>query len=358
VFADPLLRLGTDSLAAVQLLVIGNNSKDAAVQIQPGETCVAHLLTALAMLVVVHLAGAGCMTMLLVNDAHHMTVERATTPRVPTRFRVLDAETAQPVAGARVVAMHNFDWMSDWFVEGTTDDAGVAVLRLYKPHVQGVQVHVYADGYIDRHDLALGQSPGTKPHTSDPLDILVYREPPAGVGWRFPEGFRGTVVVGSTGRQDFGETVLVGSEQSPEGTFRVPPAFPPGQRIWWSDIEPGLVNYVKRAPSLGGEGGDMYAIPEAVTIGGRLVPIPEPGTELDGVAVWHVGVYMPDGPWGGRYDVLVIGERADALAKVKAMFDAHGGNGPAAWIFNGWLRHISPGTRLSSPQPYGVTHTK
>src|SRR5688500_17495874 len=326
-------------------------------RIDPRHAAVGRALATLSILVSTHFIAAGCMTALLINDAHHMTLERATTPRLPTRFRVLDAETAQPVPRARLVAMHNFDWMSDWFIKGTTNAAGVATLQLAKAHARGMEVHVYADGYIDRHYLSLGVSPATGQLGDDPVDLLVYREPSAGVGWRFPEGFRGTVVFGSSGRQDLGQTVLVGSDQSPDEVFRVPPAFPAGKRIWWSDIEPGRVNRVKRCPTLGDEGRDMYPIPQAVTVGGQPVPVPEPGADVDGLAVWHVGAYMPDGPWGGRYDVLMIGDRAAALAKARDMFHAHGGNGPAAYIFNGWLRLVSPHTKLTGPS-YGVTSTK
>src|SRR5687768_2705614 len=99
----------------------------------PSRVSIGRGIAVLTFVLAVPFSAAGCMTALLVNDAHHMTVERATTPRLPTRFRVLDAETAQPVARARLVAMHNFDWMSDWFIKGTTDAAGVATLQLAKP---------------------------------------------------------------------------------------------------------------------------------------------------------------------------------------------------------------------------------
>ena len=54
------------------------------------------------------------------NNLHHMTIERATTPHVEKRLRVLDAETDAPVAGARVVVVHNLRLADDWIVAGTT----------------------------------------------------------------------------------------------------------------------------------------------------------------------------------------------------------------------------------------------
>ncbi len=294
------------------------------------------------------------MTALLINDAGHMTIERATTPRDSKRFRVLDAESGQPVEGVRLVAGYNFDWMSDWFVEGTTDDQGVATLRLARNYAHLLSVHAYAEGHIDRHHLGLGDSPGTGSLADDPVDIFLYREPPAGVGWRFPEGFHGTIVVGSTGRKDFGETVLIASNQPRPEAFRVPAAFPPGQRIWWSEITPNQLNMIQSPPRLGNEGRDSFPIPQAVTSGGNPVPIPDPGKDVKGVALWHVGVFMPEGPWGGSYSILVVGDHEAALAKAKELWEEFR-NGENGYMYNGWVRLVSPGTKIRDPQPCAVT---
>ena len=85
------------------------------------------------------------------NNVHHMTIERATTPRINKRFRVLDAESGEPLPGARIIGVHDFDWMDDWVVRGTTDAQGFATLRLAKNYFHLFRAHVKpADEYLGR----------------------------------------------------------------------------------------------------------------------------------------------------------------------------------------------------------------
>src|SRR4051812_15647088 len=88
------------------------------------------------------------MAVIQANNAYHMTVERATTPRVAKRFRVLDAETREPIHGARLDIVHKFEWVDDWEMGGRTDAAGVATVRLAKDYLHLLLLHAGADGYL------------------------------------------------------------------------------------------------------------------------------------------------------------------------------------------------------------------
>ena len=276
-----------------------------------------------------------------VNNAHHMTVERATTPRQTKRFRILDAETGKPVAAARVVAVHDFDWMDDWVLRGTTDAEGIAEFRLAKRYLHLLHAHVSAERYLTRDSLYFGdgaREPGTGWLSDDPVDIHVYRAPEATTGLRVPADFRGPLVY------RFGPTKY---------DFPFPPNFPAGQRVWWTDVKPGVETVVEQAPRLGFQRGNGNPF-HVVWADGPPIPMPEPGAEAEGVAAWRVGTRTPDGPWSREEHVIVIGDRGAALATAKDMWRQHG-NGRTGFILNGWLRIVSPQTKLSDAQPNRVT---
>src|SRR5688572_32963371 len=112
-----------------------------------------HIHLALIVLSALSSTGGCKMAALWLNDLHHTHIEQATTPRIDKRFRVLDAETNKPVAAARLVVVHNFDWMGDWVMRGTTDAEGITTIRLAKRYLHLVHAHVAADGYLMRDEL-------------------------------------------------------------------------------------------------------------------------------------------------------------------------------------------------------------
>jgi hypothetical protein len=161
------------------------------------------------------------------NNVHHSTIERARTPKEVKRFRVLDAETGAPVKGAHVVAVHRFDWLDDWVIDGTTDDDGVVKIELAKQYLHALYAWVEAQGYLTRDRLYFDdatRTPGTGRLADDPIDVRIYKGPAAVSGLRVPVGFRGVLVYG------MGE---------PQYDFQYPPNFPAGQRVWWTDAKPG-----------------------------------------------------------------------------------------------------------------------
>lgn len=285
------------------------------------------------------LACGGCTWIALgVNNAQHMTVKRATTPRVEKRFRVLDAETRAPVPGAQLVLVHNFDWMDDWVINGTTGADGVAKVRLAKEYLHLLGGSVSAPGYLTRYELGFG-APGTGALSDDPLDIYVYQEPGASMGLRVPAGFFGTFVYRLGQPKEYG--------------FPFPPTFPAGQRVWWTDVKPEQETEVEQPPFIGGSGWNGNPV-SVFSRGNQPIPTPEPGSEIEGVAAWHIGVRMPNGPWGGDRHVILVGDREAALAKAHEEWKQHG-NGEAGFIYNGWLKIFAPQTTLSRGGAYAVT---
>jgi hypothetical protein len=289
------------------------------------------------------LPSTGCTWLALgVNNAHHMSVERRTTPRIEKRFRVLDAETGAPVAGARLTIVHNFDWMDDWQMEGSTDAEGIATFRLAKEYLHLLGGYAGAKGYLTRDGLHFSdgaRTPGTGSLADDPVDIYLYKAPEATSGLRVPVGFRG---------------VLDYKSGPTKYDFPFPPNFPPGQRVWWTVVKPGVKTILEDPPPLGFELGVKRRFRIEDT-DGQPIPIPEPGAEVEGVAAWRIGVRTPDGPWGSVEPVVVIGDRAAALAEAKRMWEQHG-NGRTGYILNGWLRVVAPNTKLAGKQqPGGVT---
>ena len=285
-------------------------------------------------LLLVCMSCGGCTWLALgVNNAHHMTLERAITPRVEQRVRVLDAETGEPVAGAHVVVVHNFDWMDDWVVEGTSGADGVATLRLATEYLHLVSGHVTATGYHGRDDFDINVD------SNDAADVHIYREPSPSMGLRVPNGFVGSFVY------RLGKTKY---------DFAFPPTFPAGQRVWWTEVDPaGAETVVEQPPLLGGTGWDGVPVAR-VTRGEQEISTPPPGADVAGIAAWHIGVREPNGPWGGDWHVVVIGDRDAALAKAQQEWTEHR-NGEAGFIYNGWLRLVSPETKLSKGGAYAVT---
>jgi hypothetical protein len=282
---------------------------------------------------------------LYVNNVHHMTVERATTPRESKRFRVLDAETRKPVPGARVVAVHDFDWMDDWVLSATTDADGVATVRLATKFMHLLHVHVGGDAYLTRDWLIFeghARVPGVGRLDDDPVDIYLYRRPEATTGLRVPAGFRGAIVYHA------GPTKY---------DFPFPPTFPAGQRVWWTDAKPDGETIIEQAPRLGFAPGEDNPF-RVVDSDGKPIPTPLPGADLRSVAAWMIGTREPGGPWGRIEVVLVIGDRDAAIAKAREMWQQYG-NGDKGYIPNGWLRVVSPETKLSNPeQPHAVTRVR
>ncbi len=293
------------------------------------------------------MSSAGCgvaqMAAIHVNNVHHMTIERAMTPRFEKRFRVLDGLTLDPVAGARIVAVHDFDWMDDWVMNATTDAEGVATIRLAREYLHLLRVEVMAvDGYIPRSGSPYFRegSPvrAPVPLTTDLLDLYVYRRPATVMGLRVPAGFVGTVVY------------QLGSS---DGGFPAESTLQGGRRVWWTDVAPGAETVVTQPPRLENARWDGNPVQAVTRGGGEAIPVPEPGAELAGVAAWHVGVREPSRSARDARYVVVIGDRAAALAKAKDEWDAHG-NGEAGFIYNGWLRVIGPGAERSERGGYSV----
>ena len=282
---------------------------------------------------------------LYINNLHHMTVERMTTPREAKRFRVLDAETRKPVPGAFVVIVHNFDWMDDWEMQATTDAGGVATVRVATKYLHLLHAHVGGDEYLTRDWLIFEGSarvPGVGRLVDNPIDIYLYRRPEATTGLRVPRGFRGTIVCRA------GPT---------EYDFPFPPSFPAGQRVWWTDAKPDDETIVEQAPRLGFAPGETNPF-RVIDADNQPLPTPKPGADVRGVAAWMIGVRTPGGPWGRTGAVTVIGDRDAAIAKAREMWQQFR-NGEAGYIPNGWLRVVSPQTRLDNPeQPETVTRVR
>jgi hypothetical protein len=295
--------------------------------------------------------GGWQMVVIQANNAWHMTVERATTPRVARRFRVLDAETREPVAGARLVVVHNFDWMDDWEMNGTTDAAGVATFQLARDYLHLLHAHVGAEGYLTRTHLMFGanggdgdgegvHTPGVGRLSDDPVDVFIYKGPAPTTGYRVPAGYRGRV------------EVRPGPAKS---EFPFPPDFPKGQRVWWTDLKPGATTLVEQPPPLGFDPGGAPDPIQVIDSNGRPIPMPDPGAEFEGVAYWRIGTLEPNGPWDVTQPVALIGDRAQALALAKQVWERHG-NGRTGYILNGWLKILSPETKLADEHhPDGVT---
>lgn len=285
----------------------------------------------------------GCTWLALgVNNAHHMSVERRTTPRIEKRFRVLDAETGKPIARAWLTIVHDFDWMDDWQMKGSTDAEGIATFRLAKEYLHLLEAHAGANGYLTRDALHFSdgaRAPGTGSLNDNPVDIHLYKAPAATSGLRVPVGFRG-VLAYRPGRTKY--------------DFPFPPDFPAGQRVWWTVVTPGVQTILEDPPPLGFEpgAGTRFRIEDT---DGHPIPMREPGASVEGVAAWPIGTRTPDGPWSTTEAVVVIGDRGAALAEAKRMWEQHG-NGRTGYILNGWLRVVAPNTKLAGKQqPGGVT---
>jgi hypothetical protein len=134
-----------------------------------------------------------------------------------------------------------------------------------------------------------------------------------------------------------------------------PPEFPPGTRVWWSEIGPGGYISLQPMPDLGIGGGNSAWI-LAKRSDGTPIPVPEPGAKVDGTAVWNLGVNTPNGAWSGEQGVLFVGDRAGALEQAKILFSRHH-NGAGGWIYNGWLPEVAPELKSSGPNAFSVTRT-
>jgi hypothetical protein len=302
---------------------------------------------ALSLLLCLAPAGGCQMPMLVAGNAYHMTAERATAPRIAKQFRVLDAETRQPVAGAWLVVVHNFDWMDDWTMSGTADAAGVAKFQLASDYLHLLQVNAGADGYLTRDNLSFGPigrsgngpERGLGPLSDDPVDVYLFKGPAPTVGYRVPAGYRGPVDVRA------GPTKY---------DFPFPPDFPAGQRVWWADVKPGATTLAEQTPRMGWDPRGAPGPAPMVDSDGRAIPVAHPGAEFDGVAYWPIGSLEPKGPWGQVQPVTLIGTRAEAIALAKQVWEQHH-NGPTGFILNGWLKVVSPQTKRQGPLPEGVT---
>jgi hypothetical protein len=253
----------------------------------------------------------------------------------------LDAETGRPVPNATVTVVHNFDWMDDWVTDGTTDAAGETTIKLAREYLHLVRARVAAPGYLGRDDVYFGNAkrPGHSPLDADPVDLLVYSLGPPSMGLRVPPGFSGSFVY------------VLGAHKY---TVASPPDFPAGQRVWWTTVTPETETVVEQPPRLGGSGWNGNPV-TTVARGTEMLPVPEPGSEVSGIAAWHIGVRQPNGAWGGNRYVLVIGTRDAALSAVRDEWKHHG-NGEAGFIYNGWLRLIAPDiVRTGGGAAYSVT---
>jgi hypothetical protein len=270
------------------------------------------------------------------DAAHDMTPERGLASRQTKRFRVLDAETRKPIPDALVIAVHDLDLMNDLTIRGRTDANGIVTLQLAREYLHLLSVSVEPVGYISRHSLGFDE-PGTGRFADDPTDIYVYREPAPAAGLRIPAGFRGPIVYQH--------------DSTPQREFRFPPDFPPGTRVWWTDLALDGVTVIAAAPKLGGGGNNL---PPVIDTNGKRTPTPDPGADAAGVAAWHIGKTTPHGPWAEENWVLLIGTRDEALAKAKELYEKHG-NGEGGYIYNGWLRIVTPQLKLSAGGAFAVT---
>ena len=231
--------------------------------------------------------------------------------------------------------------MDDWTISSATDDQGIASTRLAKDFLHLLYLDVAADGYISRSRMHFGQQrdPGVDDLSNDPVDVYLYRAPPATAGLRIPEDFRGVVA------WRYESTVA--------SQFRFPPDFPAGQRVWWTDVAAVGETVLSSPPSLGSACGDALPIP-VMSRDGHPVRTPDAGAEVEGIAAWEIGVTEPDGPWGKHCFVMFIGDHAGALAEARRMWREYG-NGANGYVWNGWLLLIAPEAQLTNSQPYGVT---
>jgi hypothetical protein len=242
------------------------------------------------------------------------------------------------VAGAQLYLVHNFDWLDEWAMNGTTGADGVATVRVARDYLHLLGGSVAAAGYLTRDDLEFG-TPGTGALSDDPVDVYLYREPVPSMGVRVPAGFVGSFTY-RLGEMKYG--------------FAFPPTFPAGRRVWWADLTPGREVVVEQPPRLGHGGWNGNPV-SVFARGDQPIPTPEPGAAVEGVAAWHVGVRMPNGAWAREDYVVVVGDRAAALAKAREEWRQHG-NGDAGFIYNGWLKILAPhATRLSRGGPYAIT---
>jgi hypothetical protein len=232
--------------------------------------------------------------------------------------------------------------MDDWQMDGSTNAEGIAPFRLAKEYLHLLKAHAGAEGYLTRDSLHFSdgaRTAGIGRLEDDPVDIYLYKSPEATSGLRVPVGFRG----------------VLGYRSGPtKYDFPFPPNFPAGQRVWWTVVQPGVKTILEDPPPLGFDPGikGRFRIEDTE---GRAIPTPEPGAEVEGVAAWRIGTRTPDGPWSIEEAVVVIGDRAAAVAEAKRMWEQHG-NGRTGYILNGWLRVVSPNAKLAGKQqPGGVT---
>lgn len=287
------------------------------------------------------------MPLLLVNDAHHMTVERAFIARTTQSFRVVDAETGKPVSEARVALLYNFDWMSDWNDAAVADADGVATLRIATRYLHLLNVSASAPGYItDDHgarDVRARLSSAAGKGSDVPIDIRLYRDRPRGMGLKLPAGFRGTVQY----------AVAVSDRDA-----STQPLLSPGQDVWWTDALPASsLTIVQPPPRIGAQSLDWSAARVAcVSVGGQPLPLPDPGaaaTTTD-FAAWHIGYVTRSTSDRGDTHILVVGDRETAVAEASAMWLKYHNRGPG-FIYNGWSHVVAPDA-VTGPGAYGVMH--
>ena len=286
-------------------------------------------------MLLIALASGGCtMAMLGVGNAYHMTVERALTPKVEKRFRVLDAETHAPVPGATVTIVHDFDWQDDWEVRGRTGDDGVVTLKLAEDALHLVNGDAAANGYLGREHMYFvpqHRKPGNGLLSDDPIDIFLYRGPAPAIGLRVPAGFTGWVSY---------EYPLITYDGTNTHEIPFPPTFPAGQRVWWTTVTPGERKVIDVSPPrLGDPGvGDERVL--WLGRGDAVLPIPEPGGRADGVTAWPVDSSRAEGT------LLYVGTRTEALAEVKRRWERDGS------AYNGWMRDLAPEAYNPKVSPY------
>ncbi len=277
------------------------------------------------------------------NNASHMTVDRALAEKVDIRFRILDAESRLPVANPTVSVVHNFDWKDDWVATATAGEDGITTVRTAE---DPSFAKVGAPGYLTRGPLYFSEKlrePGVGNLADDVVDIYLYKAPGASWGLRVPEHFEGVV------------NYRFGRSSTPD-RFPFPPDFPAGQRAWWTDVVPGAETIITPGPPLGLETGVAVqdSLLQVAYQSGQRIPTAAPGAEVDGIAAWEIGTLQPKGPWNITKYVLVVGTREAALEKAKQMWAEHR-NGRTGWILNGWLRLVSPQSKVQGNSPYMVT---
>ena len=150
------------------------------------------------------------------NDAGQKLVARTEV----RRFRVVDAETLEPVPGAVVEVQTDLgDWRTPHVARGRTNVGGRVAIRGVTSDPGPPYAAASAAGYLSSDSVPVRD--GDRETT-----LKIYRAPAAMAGLIVPTGYHGVL------RVDVTETTVAADASTPA-------SFPKGQRVFWTQVVPG-----------------------------------------------------------------------------------------------------------------------